>query len=102
MDFGAFPQKFIDLLELCLSESGKPNPKLAFLINANSTLTLPVYMYETWPQTLAFLCFHSCMLKIWKTFLIYEATCTSGQCFIVMVVGKAYKVCVRVSTLDKW
>ena len=27
VDFGAFPQKFIDLLELCLSEAGKPSPK---------------------------------------------------------------------------
>ena len=27
VDFGAFPQKFIDLLELCLSEAGKSTPK---------------------------------------------------------------------------
>lgn len=27
VDFTAFPQKFIDLLELCLAESGKDKPK---------------------------------------------------------------------------
>lgn len=27
VDFTAFPQKFIDLLELCLAESGKDRPK---------------------------------------------------------------------------
>ena len=27
VDFSAFPQKFIDLLQLCLSEAGKDSPK---------------------------------------------------------------------------
>ena len=28
VDFGAFPRKFIDLLEVCLQEKDKENPKL--------------------------------------------------------------------------
>ena len=27
VDFSAFPQKFIDLLELCIAETGKTSPK---------------------------------------------------------------------------
>lgn len=27
VDFSSFPQKFIDLLELCIAETGKEDPK---------------------------------------------------------------------------
>ncbi|XP_078656679.1 spindle assembly abnormal protein 6 homolog [Branchiostoma floridae x Branchiostoma belcheri] len=38
VDFGAFPQKFIDLLELCLQEEQKENPKfLLQFVSGNST-----------------------------------------------------------------
>ncbi|XP_065906289.1 spindle assembly abnormal protein 6 homolog isoform X2 [Dysidea avara] len=37
VDFAAFPQKFIDLLELCLAESGKDRPKfLLYLVTSTS------------------------------------------------------------------
>lgn len=32
VDFSAFPKKFVDLLELCLVESGKENPKYARVV----------------------------------------------------------------------
>ena len=35
VDFAAFPQKFIDLLELCLSEAGKERPKYVYTLSAS-------------------------------------------------------------------
>lgn len=37
VDFSAFPQKFIDLLQLCLSEAGKDSPKFLLELSVSSS-----------------------------------------------------------------